>query len=390
MSARKRTNKPFLRRAHKKWRRFMRKAKKRRFWPIYGSLIFILFWALVSPASFSDFVWRYFWGPIVADACGHPVGGIHEGYNAINTLVYGTLVIALIYYGWKGIKRHIIYVDSDTVVALLPLIFVGALSRVLEDAGSYSIPEAYFFISPIIYLWIGFLALFFLLFAHFLEKRERYDAMVLGPIIYPFILKFLWYFMENRISGSDLVFFIVLSVLFMLFHFFMIRKKGYDTVSSVFLYSMYVLSFFVYYSFDVFHSLPNPSALVIIPLIALAVSAFMGMFSRLRFIPDYFSERMNLMILFSHSLDGAATWIGVDYYGYGEKHVLAGMLIGSFGGFSFFLSKLLLSIIVIYLVDHSFKKELRDPTLSGLIKFTIIFLGLGPGLRDMLRIALGV
>ena len=59
---------------------------------------------------------------------------------------------------------------------------------------------------------------------------------------------------------------------------------------------------------------------------------------------------------------------------------------------SLFLAlKLLLVLLLVYLIDVLFKDELRPhPNMDNIMKFAIIFLGLSPGVRDLVRISLGV
>jgi len=74
--------------------------------------------------------------------------------------------------------------------------------------------------------------------------------------------------------------------------------------------------------------------------------------------------------------------------------------------------KFILIFLVIYVLDIAYKKEIkdisrknqkfflkyqenaesvfRDKTLTGLLKICVFILGLAPGIRDMLRIGIGV
>jgi uncharacterized membrane protein len=100
----------------------------------------------------------------------------------------------------------------------------------------------------------------------------------------------------------------------------------------------------------------------------------------------------NLILFFAHFLDASATFVGVDLYGYWEKHVLPRMLIGLFNSAAImFLLKFLVVLAVIYVLDLAYKDDLKDyPALRGLIKLCILILGIAPGVRDMLRLAMGV
>jgi len=53
--------------------------------------------------------------------------------------------------------------------------------------------------------------------------------------------------------------------------------------------------------------------------------------------------------------------------------------------------KFVLIIVVIYVFDVLYKEELKDHlTLVNLLKICIIILGFSPGLRDLLRVTMGV
>ena len=116
---------------------------------------------------------------------------------------------------------------------------------------------------------------------------------------------------------------------------------------------------------------------------------------------------INLLLVFSQMVDGFATAIGIDLIGYDEKHVLSARVIDVFRDFStdigwgfgatyptflaFAPVKLLISLLVVYAIDvHSREDARTHPTMIGLVKFAIIMVGLGPGVRDFTRMSLGV
>lgn len=116
---------------------------------------------------------------------------------------------------------------------------------------------------------------------------------------------------------------------------------------------------------------------------------------------------VNLLIVFGQMVDGFATSLGIDLAGYEEKHVLSAAIIDQFRNFSqtagfdfgatyptfiaFASVKLLVSLLVIFAIDVYSKKDAQaNPTMIGLVKFAIIMVGIGPGVRDFVRLALGV
>jgi uncharacterized membrane protein len=75
---------------------------------------------------------------------------------------------------------------------------------------------------------------------------------------------------------------------------------------------------------------------------------------------------------------------------YAEKHPESNLLIETWGPL-FPITKFVLIIIVIYIFDIYYKEELRKySTLTNLLKIGILILGFSPGLRDILRVTMGV
>jgi len=100
---------------------------------------------------------------------------------------------------------------------------------------------------------------------------------------------------------------------------------------------------------------------------------------------------LNSLMIFSQFLDGAATFVGIDFYGYNEKHVLPSFLIALTGTAAVMLIlKFTVLLFVIYLLDVEYRKMMQGlPVMNGLIRLVVIILGMAPGTRDMLRLALG-
>lgn len=108
------------------------------------------------------------------------------------------------------------------------------------------------------------------------------------------------------------------------------------------------------------------------------------------FLPFLFG--INIALFFAHFLDASATFVGIDFYNYTEKHVLPGLLIGAVNSaIIMYVLKFLVVFFVVYLIDIEYKNDLeKDKLLVGLVKLCIFILGLAPGIRDMLRLGMGV
>ena len=81
--------------------------------------------------------------------------------------------------------------------------------------------------------------------------------------------------------------------------------------------------------------------------------------------------------------------MGIDKYGYVEKHVLPTWFIDTFGTAVVMLPlKFLVVTGVIVALENEEHKENQKQMISVLILF-LLALGLGPGTRDILRIMFG-
>jgi len=89
-------------------------------------------------------------------------------------------------------------------------------------------------------------------------------------------------------------------------------------------------------------------------------------------------------------LDGLATGIGIEAFGYYEKHVLSAKIIEFFGSaYGFSVVKLALGGLIWYFFAIA-NFEHRQQHLRLLIAMAILTVGMAPGLRDVGRLAIGV
>ena len=97
-----------------------------------------------------------------------------------------------------------------------------------------------------------------------------------------------------------------------------------------------------------------------------------------------------LLAMYGQMLDGLATSVGLEHYGYGEKHVLSQKVIEiadtawGFGLLKFGLAGL------IWWLFASARFEYRHRHLRLLVILCLLVVGLAPGLRDVLRMTLDV
>lgn len=120
-----------------------------------------------------------------------------------------------------------------------------------------------------------------------------------------------------------------------------------------------------------------------------------------------FLAPVNIFLIISQVMDGFATSLGLDLAGYTEKHVLSAFIINAFESLSesigwqfgadyptflaFVPIKLGISLAVVYAIDVYSKEDVEKyPALIGFVKFAIIMVGIGPAVRDFVRLSLGV
>jgi uncharacterized membrane protein len=91
----------------------------------------------------------------------------------------------------------------------------------------------------------------------------------------------------------------------------------------------------------------------------------------------------NVLVMCSHLLDATVTFVGVDFYPYGEQHVLPNALISFFGtGAVMYVLKIVALFVVLYLLD----KYVDDEEMNIFVKMIIMVLGMAPATRNFLRI----
>ncbi len=323
-------------------------------------IVVIIAGLLLAPSVFYDqWIWKYYWGPIVADASGsiafHNGIEAREGYTVVSEITYGIILIIALYAIYKLLKKLNITVDWRFALALMPYILFGPISRVLEDTNYFGEPVEYWFISPLIYLQIAVYAIFFLLLAYYLEKKLKNQIFTVNKIIFLGGLIFLipsFYLITIWILGDR-----------------------WGTTTGV--------------RFDVF--------LIVLGLIFLIVGLVFiiaYIFRKKEKIAVY-KNPLNLAMLSGHLIDGITSYISIkDPFSmglyYAEKHPASNVLLNIWGPL-FPIVKFLLILVVIYVFDVMFKDELKNHiTLVNLLKIGILILGFSPGLRDLLRVTMGV
>ena len=311
---------------------------------------------------YDNWIWKYYWGPVVADSLNSDQGTVvfngveaSEGYTMVSELTYGIILIIALYYIYLLLKKLNVKVDWRFALALMPFILFGPVIRVLEDTGYFDEPWVYWFISPFIYLLIAFFAILFLILGYYLENKLKLSKITVNKVLF--------------VGG---LFFLIPSLVPIASW---ILGARWDSTNGV--------------NFDVF--------LIVLGIVSIVVFL-------VYFIANYFKGKekivvyknpLNLAMLSGHLIDGLTSYISIkDPFSmglfYAEKHPASNFLLEVWGPL-FPIVKFLLIIFVVYVFDVLYKEELKEHlTLINLLKIGILILGFSPGLRDLLRVTMGV
>lgn len=387
-------------------------------------ILTIIIGCIFVPSIFYDqWIWKYYWGPIVADANPNSSTAVHngviaiEGYTLISEITYGIILIIAIFAIYKLLKKLQIIIDWKFCLALMPYILLGPVSRVLEDADYFNIPFVYWFISPLIYLQIAAYALFFVITGYLIEKHFKNNINNKFKLFYPVILllivnvfvALLW--TNGAQYGVDIIdsfIFYLVSCVALLPILSLYLKNKIITVNTLLfsggmlflLPGLYIIGKWVlgYFwgdispdvRFDVFELI-----IVLVSIIAIAVYLFSRRFDKNEKIA-VFKQPLNISMIIGHMIDGLTSYISIydplkmGLPIYVEKHPASNVLMEIWPPL-FPIVKFLLIIFIIYIFDILYKEELKNyQTFVNLLKIGILILGFSPGVRDLLRVTMGV
>jgi uncharacterized membrane protein len=274
----------------------------------------------------SEFIYKYYIDPV----------RYNEPYNPVETLTYAVILIIAVWLVYRWLSRSGIRIDGRFVLATLPYVILGGITRVIQDAGMIHSDHQFLLVTPLIYIVI------FLFTATVLVVTS---AAAKAGLVRDFIP---WY------AGTG----IAVSV----------------AVAGVLV------------SFGLSRGVIHPEVLVFIIGLAGITSLAVYGFVRKVLGWEYVKDPLYLALIFGHMLDASATSYGIDIHPlhYVEQHVVGGQLIAWTGtAFVMFPLKLVVVIPGIYILEQ-FRRE-GNPTLWHLILLAMIVVGLAPGIRDMVR-----
>ena len=385
----------------------------------------------------SLFLYDYYINPVLQESSSD------AGYNVPNTLTYAIL-LALFAISLAAWLRHLGIDPSDaTLLALMPYVFWASMGEVVEDASMFDASLESYFVSPAIHFqtaaWVMIAgALGYRISNSNLDAdnmRSKADSTAMVLITTQIVIYYTSVEAGGVASSPDfenmpmLVCFIAALLLpsltanHSLFNFTIVQR----TVFLVGLGGCIALAGPL-----VSYGISYPDHVVIWPLfIVLGLPAMLVYWMHTNGLPaanelaeaghiagilspgmteeayeelesedkDLIESLRNKAVMASpvvslavagQFLDGIATGIGIEEFGYAEKHVFSAKIIEVFGSaYGFTAIKLMLGGVIWYFFAIA-NFEHRQQHLRLLISLVILTVGMAPGLRDVGRLALGV
>tara|TARA_B110000438_G_scaffold302944_1_gene362393 strand:- start:6222 stop:7538 length:1317 start_codon:yes stop_codon:yes gene_type:complete len=394
----------------------------------------------IAPGNIlSDGYESYFIEPHTLDATSGDAG-----YNPVDTLAYSFLLVSFVVVisGW--LRRIGIPARDSSVLALVPWVIWASLGEVNEDGHLFS-PEGLggLFVSPLIHFQVAAWVIVTGWMCHSVSKSAGSEnrtaitqlAFILVCLQIVVFMPDIGRHWENDVTSliiSPLFLAPIVGLLFIiLIHPFMecctAIEQGLIQVGLGGCF-IHLSGWLMLYTEPLNNRTPIslvPLAMIVIgPLILCVVLWFSGQKARSQLrhmglepgiIPEGVSlddwdrqhsstwERMEsltpratlglpiiLLAMYGQMVDGLATSVGLENYGYGEKHVLSQKVIDIAGtAWGFGVLKFGLAAMIWWLFATA-RFEHRHRHLRLLVILCLLVVGLAPGLRDVLRMTLGV
>ncbi len=272
------------------------------------------------------------------------VGLEASNYTVVQTILYALLVLLGLYLLYRWLRRENIEISTPLILSALTYVLLGGLLRVVEDTGTIPDPWWILFITPQVYIMTMVFGMIALFVSYQLQKKK---------IVLSYIPVF----------------------------------AGIGTAASI-------LAFAYLTWFGVTDAGATFDIAIIGVVVGIAAAATAALWAFLRYVCrwNYVSHPMYLALIASHFLDSSATGFALDLHPihYIEQHVLGSGLIEMTGSaYSMFLLKLVVLVPSIWVLEK-FRHEENMESLWHLIIFAMIVVGLGPGVRDLLRMVLWI
>ncbi|MBN1941436.1 MAG: DUF63 family protein [Candidatus Diapherotrites archaeon] len=255
-------------------------------------------------------------------------------YGFVEYLVYGAIFLAVAFFiVYPAVHKRGLKFDAKLALASLPYIWLASVFRVLEDMkvlprSAYPWELPYYFVTPGLYVAFTAIAVVSLVICFFAAKK--------------------------------------------------LNISFYKLFAAIGLIMAVPIALFEIINFVAWPGFLGVIALVLV--VGFATIFLLNKFTKLGLM----KKGIYKLALLGQLVDGSATFVATTFYRCGEQHPVSGMFINAFP-FSFVLVKIALVLLILYFAE----KEIKDPNMKGFIAFLLIWLGFGPGLRDLFTIGVG-
>ncbi|MBW3582463.1 MAG: DUF63 family protein [Euryarchaeota archaeon] len=388
---------------------------------------------LFRDAVYWDFVFKYYWGPIKADGLGMRTiveNGVEAsaGFNLVNTASWAILMGALIFLMDRIVKKIEQPVDFPLVLATVPYMMAGSITRVGTDSGLFDPPLMFFLITPIIYVIVVAIATVWIVIGYLLRKHSEdvgptRALLALGAFLLAVWAAYTIYSLQGdkvNVFANPLVLLVAMVVPYVYFWNYTKQSGHFSQVGVMAVFGVTYLLFAAAY-LVLWHTgtqwgggaSAEPQywiyvAMFVAPAIFVAAVFYVARHMTVggRASAIVYLLPLNLLLVFAQMMDATMTSVGVDNLTpttYSEKHVLPAFLIEAVDGSGIpilseypattvmLTAKLIVSLLVVWAIDVYARSDMKDyPNLVGLAKLAIIMVGLAPGTRNAIRMALQV
>jgi uncharacterized membrane protein len=404
--------------------------------------------SILIPSIFWDaFLGPMVWDPVIKDA---EQGD--SGYNSINTMLFTVVLLLFVIALSARFRKMGLPADPRTILVFIPWVVMASVVRVLEDSELFPSSYQAIFISPIIHFHLAVWVILAALLGHWADRKSdkhiisevaikgRFRMVVIGILLLMWIVMYASAFSNNPDVGPLWTIpGLMVSILIACWLAGDTSAEWSGIERSLFSVGwgavLMGLAFWMQFSHYPWHSATANPAWPVLIILGIPTLICWQMYrwgnpARMKMLacgyePGILPEGISLdewekgepeikkeyeadvrwalladpLVLaftFGQLCDGLATWVGIDFFGYSEKHVVSSQIIewgqeitGSIGAWLFFLVKAALTTLLI-LVFTQVRVEHRQRHLRVLIVLALLIVGLAPGLRDLGRLLLGV
>lgn len=313
---------------------------------------------------------QYFINPIL----------INGFFNPVNTLIYAIILIfASVIVYLKILKPMNIRINRNFTFALLPFIFFASTTRVLRDF-AFSLAHQSAITSNTLGLFQRDI------FYQISSIQSETFAYLSTKLSLPGFNGFYsWLISLFPTPGSYIITF-VFALVSLLVSLLLQKytKKPYWKFMVFIGFSACILNLYLLPALDFTPFLMVMSITAMFAILFFLLTRFSKIINH-KALKNMFTLE-NSSLLSVHMLDASATWAALSFYGYLEQHPLPRLVTDLLTPAGMFLLKLAVMIPVLYIINrHAEKGDFKNFLL-----ILILILGLAPGLRDMIRMMVGV